>query len=225
MKKVIVTIGILTLALGLWVGQNSQAAHSDRHCNGCHVPHWAVPESASDYGVPLWSPTNTKDGLKYTYTMYSSKGFEASGAKATQSAQPDGPSKLCLGCHDGSYAYIATHMDPGHANYDPDYKAAFGAEDLTRSHPISFVYDQALATNSGGRLHDPTTTNAGLGDTRSISAALLDSKEKMQCTSCHDVHGDNHAMLRIPWNATGLDEDGNSVPKNDNVLCRTCHNK
>ena len=222
MTKAVATLTLVCAAVALWLGANSHAAHSDRQCNGCHVPHWAVPQSQTDYGVPLWSPTHTQDGLKFTYSMYSSKGFIDSGAKATQSDQPDGPSKLCLGCHDGSYPYLA-----GKIQTFGSYPAVFQAEDLTRSHPISFVYDKALATSSGGRLHDPTITNAGLGDTRTISAALLDSQEKMQCTSCHDVHvsGIGEAMLRYEWNNTGLDENGNSVPKTDNIMCRVCHNK
>lgn len=224
MKKVIVTIGILSVALGLWVSQSSYASHSDRHCNGCHVPHWAVPESDTDYGVPLWSPVNTSDGLKYTYTMYSSKGFDA--LTPVKAAQPDGPSKLCLGCHDGSYSRIGSRMDPTNASYVEGYRRGFGAEDLARSHPISFVYDSALAARSGGRLHDPATTLSALPGGRTIQAELLDSKDKMQCTSCHDVHSHNYQMLRYQWNATGLDPDtGASVPKTDNVMCRVCHNK
>ena len=230
MKKVIVTLGILTVALGLWVSQSSYAAHSDRHCNGCHVPHWAVPESDTDYGVPLWSPVNTKDGLAYTYTMYSSKGMTAMGVQ--QAAQPDGPSKLCLGCHDGSYARIGDRMaNPDPIKYPDGYKAGFAAADLARSHPISFVYDSALATASGTRLNNPLTTNAGLGDARTISEALLDSKEKMQCTSCHEVHkGGYDQYLRWEWRTADVVVDNGdgtttTLARNDNIMCRICHNK
>ncbi len=227
MKKVIVTVAILTVALGLWVSQSSYAAHSDRHCNGCHVPHWAVPESDTDYGVPLWSPTNTSDGLKYTYTMYSSKGMTTLGV--SQAAQPDGPSKLCLGCHDGSYARIGDRMaDP--ENY-PDYKRGFAAEDLMRSHPISFIYDEGLAERSAGRLHNPKTTLSTLPGGRTISEDMLDSKEKMQCTSCHEVHkGGYDHYLRFDWRAeeeivTNPDGTTTTLPRNDNIMCRVCHNK
>jgi len=220
MKKAIATLIVSCAALGLWLGGSSYAAHSDRQCNGCHVPHWAVAESDTDYGVPLWSPAHTQDGLKYAYTMYTSKGMTT--LEVVQAPQPDGPSKLCLGCHDGSYPYLTDKVQTFRW-----YPAVFQGEDLARSHPVSFVYDSALAERSGGRLHNPVTTNAGLGDTRSISQALLDSKEKMQCTSCHDVHtsGIGEAMLRYDWNSTGMDEYGNSVPKTDNIMCRVCHNK
>lgn len=219
MKKAVVLLAIVC-AVAFRFGTSSYAAHSDRHCNGCHVPHWAAAETDTDYGVPLWSPTHTKDGLKFTYTMYSSKGFDA--LQPIKSAQPDGPAKLCLGCHDGSYPYLA-----GKITTYGWYPAVYQAEDLARSHPISFVYDSALASRSAGRLHDPSTTLSGLPGGRTIQQDLLDSRDKMQCTSCHDVHssGIGEAMLRYEWNNTGLDENGNTVPKTDNIMCRICHNK
>ena len=237
MKKVVI-IGIVCAAIAVWVGGNAYAGHSARGCYNCHVPHWAGPYNETDYGVPLWSnyqQTTTADGgadpsvtgLKFQYTMYSSKGFDA--LSPVKSAQPDGPSKLCLGCHDGSYSkWIGTDANT------PTTKSAtkFEGNDLTRMHPISFVYDSALAARSNGTLWDPATKLSTLPGGRTIQADLLDSKDKVQCTSCHDVHitGQGSTMLRFHWSPvdyTVTNPDGSltTMKRDDHKMCLVCHNK
>ena len=66
--------------------------------------------------------------------------------------QPDGVSLLCLSCHDGTVALDAYGGDPGNAGTIGD-QFDLGT-DLNNDHPISIVYDSALATLDGG-LHDP----------------------------------------------------------------------
>ncbi|MHC4805276.1 MAG: cytochrome c3 family protein, partial [Planctomycetota bacterium] len=145
-------------------------------------------------GVPLWSGNETT----VTSTMYSSATFQGA-----IDGQPSGASKLCLSCHDGanpSYSW----MDPGRS---------FTGDELTGTHPISFVYDSALATLDGG-LKDPSTAST-LG--RTIAEDLLDAESKMQCNSCHDVHtsGVGDSLLR------GYDYGSQHGPE----LCRMCHMK
>jgi len=167
-------------------------AHSDLFsCDGCHTPHHAelLP------GVPLWN------GLETTITfteMYSSESFDG-----TIDAQPSGNSRLCLGCHDGA--------NPDYSWMNPDF--IFGASDLVNSHPISFVYDSALA-NLDGALKDPSEAST-IGGT--ILEDLLDPESKVQCSSCHDVHtsGVGEKLLR------GYDYGMNHGPE----LCRMCHIK
>ena len=193
----LVAVGVILL-----VGGVAQAAHSDHGCANCHVPHQAGdPTDPGAHGVPLWSNAQTADGLP-TFTLYSSPSFDALG---TDIGQPDGPSKLCLGCHDGSYAVFA---------YIPDTEAIFGPDDLARTHPVSFTYDTALAGKVGDGLRDPSTALSGLGGT--IAADLLDDQGKLQCTSCHDIHltGKTEYLLRVD-----IDIEG------DEALCRICHNK
>ena len=163
------------------------AAHSDFGCKSCHTPHHAgnLP------GVPLWNGSETTK----TFTLYSSDTLDAT------PGQPDGPSKLCLSCHDGSLAAIAgSDMD-------------FGS-DLSTSHPISFVYDSALAL-ADTDLKDPGD-NSTLGGT--IDGDLLDTAHKVQCTSCHDVHtsgvGDHFLRGYDFFDGFGGGE-----------LCRMCHSK
>ncbi len=192
MRKLIVTLAVVAVAC--WAS-DAFAAHSTYGCGNCHVPHWAGDPSDPDaYGVPLWSNAQTADGIP-TYELYSSKTFDALG---TDIGQPDGPSKMCLGCHDGTY----DHVD--------DPRATFTGDALKRSHPISFTYDTALATLVGPGLYDPATALSGLGGT--IQQDLLDEKDKLQCSSCHDVHN------------TGI---GDYLLKYSSIttLCKTCHNK
>lgn len=166
-------------------------AHSDLFgCYGCHTPH----NAESLPGVPLWNGSETT----ITFVMYSSDSFQG-----IIDGQPSGNSKLCLSCHDGA--------NPDFAWMNPDH--IFGSDDLVNSHPISFVYDSALATLDGA-LKDPSEAST-IGGT--IMEDLLDPESKLQCASCHDVHtsGIGDSLLR------GYDYGPDHGPE----LCRMCHLK
>ena len=134
-----------------------------------------------------------------TFELYDSKTLDA------DVGQPDGPSRLCLGCHDGSYHVF---------DYIPDSTAIFEPGDLANTHPISFVYDAALASDDQ-ELENPTTAGSHTGQ-GTIDAILLDDLHKMQCSSCHDVHssGLGENLLRCDF------EDGE-----EQEMCRVCHTK
>lgn len=166
-------------------------AHPDLFgCDACHTPHNAEALS----GVPLWNGSETKT----KFVMYSSDTFQG-----TADGQPSGVSKLCLSCHDGA--------NPGFVWMNPEY--SFGSHDLIGFHPISFVYDSALAAKDGG-LKDPSEAST-LGGT--IFEDLLDPESKVQCSSCHDIHSSSvgDKLLR------GYDYGSQHGPE----LCRMCHMK
>jgi hypothetical protein len=200
MKKVLFIALLGTIAV--WISAQAFAGHSSRGCLRCHLPHHAGdPNEPKDYGVPLWSTMYNSDGLP-TFTLYSSKTFDK---LATDITQPDGAARLCLGCHDGSYSKIT-----------PTSPRRFGTGDMARTHPVSFTYDSALAAKvPGGTLRDPTIAMSGFGGT--VAQDLLDIKNKVQCTSCHDVHvtGIGGEMLR--WDI--------EFPGEITKMCNTCHNK
>lgn len=175
--------------------------HDSFGCGQCHVAH--VPAGLGSAVGPLWNMQNAADGLP-VFKLYSSPAFDK---LSTDIGQPDGPSRACLGCHDGTYAALGGA--PGSA-------ATFGPDALARSHPISFTYDASLAARvPGGRLRDPSVAPSGLGGT--IAQDLLDEKGKVQCTSCHDVHSTAKGakLLRYDY------EPG--TPQSA-TMCRTCHN-
>jgi hypothetical protein len=205
MKLKFVKVSLLTILIGLLTPIAVMAiAHSDQFgCDGCHEPH----NSDAMPGVPLWNGNDTT----VTFTMYASATFQGS-----IDGQPSGATRLCLSCHDGA--------NPDYNWMDPD--SAFGADELVSSHPISFVYDSALATLDGA-LRDPSEAST-LGGT--IAEDLLDPDSKLQCNSCHDVHtsgvGD-HLLRGYNYGRESIDNPDGSVTEvhHGPELCRMCHTK
>ncbi len=165
--------------------------HSDQSCHQCHVPHGAAGDNTQ---VPLWNPGRTSTTLTSHYSSPS--------LNATVGA-PDGASALCLSCHDGSYPMSADFAFGSGQN--------FHQGSLENSHPVSFVFDTALA-EADGALVDPTT----------LERDVLDGQGKLQCTSCHDVHTqavDRGKMLR--WSTY----DPAAGDAASSGFCRHCHLK
>jgi len=159
----------------------------DQICFFCHTPH--TPEPAS----PAWSQTQSA----ILYTPYWSPALEA------KVGQPTGASKICLSCHDGT---IARASAQGRSNSDIG-ALAFSqrmnlTSDLSDDHPISFVYDSALAAQDR-QLVDPMLLPREI---------LLDKNDEMQCTSCHDPHVSNYPKFLAMNNAYS-------------ALCTACHDK
>ncbi len=131
-------------------------------CVFCHTPHGANQSEG-----PLW---NREIPASSSYTIYASGSIDAT------IEQPNGVSKLCLSCHDGSIAigsvrnrsgsggFQATAiamqgtgaggvMAPGEGN-NTGYSRFLGT-DLSNDHPISLTYNQALFV-ADGEMRDPT---------------------------------------------------------------------
>ncbi len=197
----IALVGASALAIGNSMADISGSAHdfsgdawsSGRICLPCHTPHNADTTVA---GAPLWNHEVTTS----TFTVYSSATLDAT------VGQPDGASKLCLSCHDGSVAIDSFGGTTGTTFVTGGELLGTG---LDNDHPISFTYDDALATADGG-LHLPSATNSGLGDT--ITNDLLFAGT-MECASCHDVHNTNNNSHLLRVSNAG------------SALCLTCHNK
>lgn len=156
-------------------------------CVFCHTPHNASPQQA------LWN-RNTSG---VTYQLYTSSTLRA------DVGQPTGSSRLCLSCHDGLVAMGNLRRPPkGDAlKLDVMTGAKVMGTDLSTSHPVSFVYDAALAAKHPG-LVDPSSLP---------STIRLDGTKQMQCTACHDPHENRRADFLRMDTANG-------------ALCLTCHN-
>ncbi|MEN8155445.1 MAG: cytochrome c3 family protein [Bacteroidota bacterium] len=160
-------------------------------CILCHTPHNAVTTEAV-----LWNHGVTVSAFT-TYT---------SGTLNGTVTAPDGTSKLCLSCHDGTVGLEDFGGAGGVANLISG--SALVGLDLSNDHPVSITYTTATASADGG-LFDPSTTTSGLGST--IDADMLFSGS-LECASCHDVHDNsNGSFLRLA-NTTS-------------ALCLTCHDK
>jgi predicted CXXCH cytochrome family protein len=157
-------------------------------CVFCHAPHNARPDH------PLWNRTNP--GL--TYTLYASSTTQAT------IGQPDGASILCLSCHDGTIALGSvisrtvpitmaggvTTMPSGVSNL---------TKDISNDHPLSFIYDAALAA-ADGQLLNPAT----------LTGPVKLENGKLQCTSCHDPHKNLYTKFLV-------------ASTQSSGLCLACH--
>lgn len=153
-------------------------------CIFCHTPHSSSPRS------PLWNKSDNGS----IYTLYDSSTLNA------LPGQPDGSSILCLSCHDGTIALGDVMSLPTPIIMTSAINSTYNiTTDLSNDHPISFVYDAALAT-SDGQLKTPPLLNN-----------VLDKNSKMQCTSCHNPHSTNPKFL--------------SITNEYSKMCFSCHDR
>ena len=161
-------------------------------CIYCHAPHRARTTS----GV-LW---NREDSTA-TYTQYQNSSLHAI------VGQPTGASKLCLSCHDGTIALgklVSRQTEipfAGGIRFLPEGDTKLGT-DLSDDHPVSFVYDESLASENGELVSPSTLTNT----------VKLDQSGELQCTACHDPHEDSFGDFLVR-------------PNNFSELCMTCHTR
>jgi predicted CXXCH cytochrome family protein len=157
-------------------------------CVYCHAPHRAGQTRA------LWN----RNLSAAAYDPYTSSTLRAN------VGQPTGSSRLCLSCHDGTIALGNVLHAPGQV-VDPiaplQGRARLGT-DLFDDHPVSFVYDDALAA-ANGELNSPAVLTG---------AIRLDRNGELQCTTCHDPHQDANPKFLVTSNR-------------DAALCVTCHAK
>ena len=172
---------------------NVRALTEDKICVFCHTPHNATPFT------PLW---NKKIEPK-NYTLYQSSTLPA---KANL-MQPDGPSRLCLSCHDGTIA-LGDLVKPPRGTppggiamtterLSPGMKSDLGT-DISNDHPIAFSYYDALPNPELADTLPPTLHFYGVGN--------------IHCTTCHDPHDNSFGKFLVMNNAYS-------------ALCITCHDK
>lgn len=181
-----------------------RAVSETQVCVFCHTPHNANPAQ------PLWN----RQLPGQTYNPY------ASGSLQATVGQPNGYSRLCLSCHDGTIAIGSVHnlggqsatiqmQGTGPGGVMPPGSALIGTN-LANDHPISFVFDAALAA-ADGELVSPASLT---GPVRLYEGATPGVRDSVQCTTCHDPHLTAHPkFVRKPF-----------IGRADN-LCLTCHVK
>ena len=165
-----------------------------RICIFCHSSHNASAEG------PLWNHQTTPAQFK-TYdrsTMLSS-------AEA-----PNGATKLCLSCHDGTVAVGAVRgmsrevdmTNVGSSGAIPSGRKSNLGTDLSGTHPVSVKFDQRSAVMKQSLRWPPVDPQRQVG---------VDAEGYVQCTSCHDPHGSRSVKYPFWQKATF------------NEVCQVCH--
>jgi predicted CXXCH cytochrome family protein len=163
-------------------------------CIFCHTAHHSTG------ATPLWN--HNFSGVT-NYIVYSSTTLDALGVTIPQ---PNGSSRLCLSCHDGTIALgsINSRTTPlamqNGVTTMPTGPSNLGT-DLSGDHPISFVYDSALAAKDP-QVKDPATLTGKV---------KLDHEGRLQCTACHDPHDNQFGNFLVMDNTAS-------------AICLTCHN-
>ncbi len=174
-------------------------------CKFCHIPHSVVVTE------PLWGHALSE------VKQYKVAQIRWSKDTVAPAPQPNGSSRLCLSCHDGTIALgkiageARTPSMGGSQRLSPVRRGYLGT-DLSGGHPISFEVPD----------DDPGRTDTGLDMGLKPRSAIvsdnqvrLDKDGKMQCTTCHDAHSDQHYQPgRVPhfWVKPTVSE-----------VCLTCH--
>ena len=156
-------------------------------CLPCHTPHNAL--LSGDENV-LWNHAETGE----TFTMY----------KSTAN-QPEGPSKMCLSCHDGVTA-IDSYGGTSGTTVITGAKAL--GTDLSNDHPIGIEYPTSMPSD----YNDPATFAPGLNGGPGVKLVDINSVNRVECVSCHQVHNNGlGSFLRVPLQ--------------ESYICLQCHIK
>jgi predicted CXXCH cytochrome family protein len=172
-----------------------KSTRESRICIFCHSSHNASPEG------PLWNHETTSPEQFKTYQRSTLKGLPQ---------QPNGATKLCLSCHDGTIAVGGVHSIPGGIQMQgvgaggeiPASRKSHLGTDLTGTHPVSIRFQQELALTKNSLRWPPADPDNVVG---------TDADGYVQCTSCHDPHGSRSETLPF-WNKETFSQ-----------VCQVCH--
>ncbi len=156
-------------------------------CIPCHTPHNALLSGEANV---LWNHAETAQ----TFTMYSSA-----------AGQPEGPSKLCLSCHDGVTA-VDNYGGNGGTGITITGSANLGT-DLSNDHPIGIEYVAAV-----GQYNDSATFAPGINSGPGVRLVNIGGVDRVECTSCHEPHNNGLGFFL-------------RVPLQESYLCLQCHIK
>jgi hypothetical protein len=214
-----------------------QSTNETRLCIFCHTPHSSLQSGVAGIDYPLWN--HTLSGQSYTVPINTMPAWAT--LLSSPPTQPDGDSKLCLSCHDGTVALAAIINNTGPPitmtdTFMPPAASGYLGTDLSGHHPVSIAVNQPLIDDkwqqclnlevsmqlcnpaSGQPVKLTATTNQYSGtDGFSIGGIY---KGGVQCSSCHNPHSDPNPNPIDP-NRTVFLRVGNRA--NSMPLCTACH--
>lgn len=169
--------------LGVWGIEIPQ----NRICLPCHVPHNAYPEADADVKMVLWNHDETDADFDMYLTLAEHQGVL------------NGPSKLCLSCHDGVTAIDSYGGATGLIKI-PGWRPTHIGTDLTDDHPIGIAYPD------GEPGYQPASGLEG------VKLVDVGGTDRVECNSCHDPHNNGLGkFLRVPISGS--------------EICLRCHDK
>ena len=178
---------------------NLSTGAEQRVCIFCHTPHHATRLSDQLYTGPLWNREENVD--PFFYTPYVSSTLVATQGKPV--IQPQGPSRICLSCHDGTIALASTTHGID-VNLPPMTGRAVLGRDLRSDHPVSIPY----GAQQPGEYADAALVTS----TTRVKLVNRAGTQYVECTSCHDPHDDEYGNFMVVNTATQAD-----------ALCTICH--
>ena len=218
----------MNLYLPLATGGANLGNNQQQVCIFCHTPHNVPGTGQSGYN-PLWNRELTQQTfLPYVGTDDPELGVgETLNALIDPADMMNGPSRLCMSCHDGTVAIdsyggktATPPLNPGDGGIiigapGVDLNGTPGGN-LMNDHPIGFSYRQVSNADPNIRKSDANITWMPKSE-RSFDkiSDVLYKGDKLTCASCHDVHN----------SARSLDKPLLLAKLNGSHLCLTCHDK
>ncbi len=205
-------------------------------CVFCHTPHGAYSTVTS-----LW---NHRLSSIASYTLPTSPT-----QLSTPSNPPDGSSKLCLSCHDGTVAIGAVLLADQQTNIIipmsgtgpggvmpgtpvPSQHAGMNlGTDLSGTHLISIAVNDQLISDKNAEYasgltniqlsYPPAGSPVKLWGTGNLYKGLPGKNGLgVQCSSCHDPHDNTNGMFLV---LPVIDETQASLAQQSGTLCGACH--
>ena len=173
-----------------------KSATESEVCIFCHSSHNTSGEG------PLWNHETTSPVRFKTYDRTT---------MSSRAEQPNGSTKLCLSCHDGTIAVGAIRglsrpipmRNVGNEGEIPLSRTSHIGTDLSGTHPVSVKYQEATALADDHLRWPPFDPERKVG---------ADAAGYVQCTSCHDPHDDSKSAKYPFWKKATFDE-----------VCDVCH--
>ncbi len=163
--------------------RNAPNTQNGEVCIYCHSPHVEDITVIEDYN-PLWAAGVQNN----TFVPYDSSTLDANIIDPLI-----GPTRLCIGCHDGTMAIdVALGGTTRMIQVPRNIGGVVGGgpwarpgDSLARDHPVGFDYVAAATADSGIR---PATTAFADGTIADYLFSAGTNENIMTCSTCHDVH-------------------------------------